>query len=117
MCFALYGTWEALVGCEILPRGVGTFSTIPDTFLKNHFLDLTFQPICAMWAGNVFLQKHTSTFMSCLSQSASTKLVTMGSFHGFRETIHSLNKALAEEGSYLSSKYLFHIPRYFHPQR
>ena len=28
-----------------------------------------------------------------------------------------LNKALAEEGSYFSSKELFLIPRYFHPQR
>ena len=44
--FALYGSWEALIGCKILPRGVGTISTpgkpFPDTFKNLENLDLYF---------------------------------------------------------------------------
>ena len=31
--FAVYGTWEALVGCKIAPRDMGTFSTIGETLV------------------------------------------------------------------------------------
>ena len=34
--FALYGTWEALVGCKMLPQAVGTFSILGDICLIDH---------------------------------------------------------------------------------
>ena len=35
MIFALYGSWEALDGCKILPRDVGIISALADTFPEN----------------------------------------------------------------------------------
>ena len=33
---ALYGSWEALDGCKILPRDVGIISTLADTFPEKN---------------------------------------------------------------------------------
>ena len=47
--FALYGSWEALDGCKILPRDVGIISTLADTFPENLFFG---------WYIFLFLRKY-----------------------------------------------------------
>ncbi len=33
---SLCGSWEALVACKLLPQGVGTISTLGNTFMEKH---------------------------------------------------------------------------------
>ena len=68
MHLAVYGTWEALVGCKMLPQGVGTVSTLAETLLENVVL-VGHLIIC--WRHTCCKQQHMCT---CIGQTATTKL-------------------------------------------
>ena len=72
MCFALYGTQEALRGCQILPRSHGVWERLTEVVCDFKIWDL-------------------SGFVRGLGQSAITKLIvwTVGSYQVFRGTSHA----------------------------